>query len=85
MSDQHRFIINRKGAGGLAGSRTNTAGNFREIVGRMKAVTSLLPAILINQLIHVGYAIIQWTTCAMAKRYSAIHAPGCLLLDLIGR
>jgi hypothetical protein len=45
----------------------------------------LLPAVFEEQFIEIGYGVLEWTAHAVAKRYSTVHAPGCLLMDFIRR
>jgi hypothetical protein len=85
MSDQHGLVVNRKRTGGFTRSGADPTGNFREVVGRMKIVTRLSPAVPVHKLIHVRYGILERTTRTVTERYSTIHAPGRLPLDLVGR
>jgi hypothetical protein len=85
MPDEHRLVAYRKGAGRLAGRRTNSAGYFREIVRRMEQLARLSPVSLVHEVVEVRDRVSQGAAHAVAKGNAAIHTSSRLPPDLLRR
>src|SRR5690606_26112037 len=91
--DGHRFGDQSQHAGSLAGSRTDTPGEFLEIVGFMQPVKSLFPLAAIDQIVPFRDEVVDRAPhrftpdlcSALAERYSAIHAAGTLSPEFLLR
>ena len=85
VPDEDRFIADSEGARRLARRRTQTAGDFGEVVRRMEQTARLLPPPLEDQFIEVGNEIAERAARPVTERDAAIHAPPCLLNDFVRR
>src|SRR5690606_1605131 len=79
--DAYCVIIDVQRTGGLAGGRAHTAGELREVVGRVQHVQRTAPVLFVDQVVPVGNDIVD-RAAAGAERYTAVHAARALLLGL---
>ena len=77
-----RVVVEVEGAGFLARGRTDAAGEFRKVVGRVQDVECTAPIVLVDQVVPVRDDVVDWATL-MAEGDAAIHATGALLRDLL--
>ncbi|EKE17158.1 MAG: hypothetical protein ACD_10C00594G0001 [uncultured bacterium] len=82
--DADRRCVNPQGAGRFTGRRADTAGEVREVVGRMQDFQRLFPVAAINQIVPVGNDVIH-RTAVIAERNAAIHAARTLCFGVIVR
>ena len=59
--DRHRLVVEIKRAGGLAGRWTNAAGEFREVVGRVKIGEPRFQSPSIGKVVPVGDLVVDRT------------------------
>jgi hypothetical protein len=71
--DRHRLLSEVERTSGFAWRRTDAAGNFGEIVGRMQVADRLLPIAAIDEIVPVGDLVVDRTT-VVAIGDAAIHA-----------
>ena len=69
----HRIIVNIERARGLTRGRTNAAGKFGEIIGRVQIAQRGLPIARIDKVVPVRNLIVH-RTAIMAIGHAAIHA-----------
>src|SRR5205823_3934647 len=71
--DRHRVVVDVQRTAGLARRRTDAAGEFRKIVGRVQRYQSLTPLVAIDEVIPVRDQIVD-RAALVAERDAAIHA-----------
>ena len=80
--DGDRVLVDVERAGGFARRRTDPAGDFRKVVGRMQVARRLLPVAGIDQVVPIGDLVVdraarragQQRAGALAIGHAAIHA-----------
>ncbi len=82
--DGHRVLVDREGAGGLAGGGADAAGELREVVGRMQGGQRALPLAPVDEVVPVRDQVAEGTA-AVAERHAAVHAAGALAARLVVR
>jgi hypothetical protein len=80
--DGNRGLIDPQYTGTFTGSRTNPAGELREIICCRKNFISLFPVLPIDRIVEFGNNISKRAS-VMAKRYTAVHTPGRLLHEFL--
>ena len=83
LLDRHRVFVDPQHASRFAWGRANAPREFGEIIRRLQPLQSLAPMIAIHQIVPVGDDVPQ-RAAGVAERHAAIHAPGALLLQLLG-
>ena len=71
--DTHRVVVYIERACRLARRRTDAAGEFGKIVGRMQRRQRCAPVLLVDQVVPVGNDVVDRAT-AHAERRAAVHA-----------
>src|SRR5580693_1458097 len=79
--DGDRRFVDSQDAGGFARRGTNTAGEFRKIVGGMQHTDSFAPAVAVDQIVPIRNDVVQWAA-GVAERHAAIHAARALRANL---
>mmetsp|Transcript_23427 Transcript_23427/g.67264 ORF Transcript_23427/g.67264 Transcript_23427/m.67264 type:complete len:944 (+) Transcript_23427:2462-5293(+) len=71
--------------GALAGGGADAASELGEVVGLQQPVQGLLPILLVDQLVPLGDQVAKWASAGgrLAEWHAAVHAPGCLCLELL--
>jgi hypothetical protein len=85
MADEDGLVVDGQSAGCLAGGWTYAAGNFGEVVGRMKIFAGLPPSALENKLIEFGDSVFNRASRTVAERDAAVGASGRLLFYIVRR
>src|SRR3989338_9299459 len=81
FADSNRIIIDPQDAGILAGSRADPAGDFRQVVGRIKQGKSAGPIARHHLFVPFG-DVVSERTAPMAEGGAAVHTTAGLLLRL---
>src|SRR6478752_1279777 len=83
--DGYRIVVDVERAGGLARRRTDAAGDFRKIIGRVEIARRFLPVAAIHQVVPVRDLVVH-RTAGVTIRNAAIHAArGLLRILLVGQ
>ena len=83
--DGHRIVVDVERAGGLARRRTDAAGDFRKIIGRVQVARGFLPVAAIDQVVPVRDLVVH-RTAGVTIGNAAIHAArGLLRVLLVGQ
>ena len=80
--DADRIVVDAQRAGFFARRRTDAAGEFREIVGRVQRLDRPLPVLLVNQVVAVRNDVVD-RAAGHAKRDAAVHAARALRFRLV--
>src|SRR6201999_1352059 len=73
--DGDRVVVDVQRAGRLARRGTDTAGELREIVGRVQVARGLFPVALIDEVVEVGDLVVD-----RAARRARRHRPGAVAI-----
>jgi len=84
LLDRHRVLINPEDASGFTRRRTESPGELGEIIGGVKPIDRVSPAIVEHEIIPIGNQIPQRAT-VIAEGDAAIHASACLFANLCDR
>jgi len=79
--DRDRVLVDSEHTGPLAGSRTQSASEFWEVVGRVESLDCFAPPILVDEVVPVRNDVAQ-RAAVVAEGNPAIHAATCLLLQV---
>jgi len=82
--DGHWWLVDAQHATGFTRGRTDTPGEFGEIIGGAKDLIGLLPLLAVYVVVKLGNDISEGAA-VMAEGDTAIHAPGRLVVELFGR
>src|SRR3989344_3139351 len=80
--DRHRIVVDAEHARALAWRRTNGAGEFREIIGRVQPLDGFRPLVAVHQVVPVGNDVAERATL-VAERNAAVHAARALLFQFV--
>src|SRR4029079_17042569 len=76
------LVVNAEHARLFAGRGTDSAGELREIVGLVKLIDRVAPAVFVNQIVPLRNNVSQ-RAAVVAEWNSAIHAAGALLAQIL--
>ena len=79
--DGHRRVDDVQGAGGLAGRGADTAGELREVVGRLQVLERRQPLLAIDEVVEVRDLVVH-RTAVVTVGNPTVHAAGGLLGQL---
>src|SRR5882762_5367425 len=80
--DADRVVVDSQYARFLARSRTDTAGEFGEIVGGMQRLDGVLPVLLVDEIVEIRNDVVD-RAARHAKRGAAVHATCALDFRLL--
>src|SRR5712691_8599040 len=80
--DADRVVVDAQHARFLARSRTDTAGEFGEIVGGMQRLDGVLPVLLVDEIVEIRNDVVD-RAARHAKRCTAVHATRALDFRLL--
>ena len=84
LLDRDRVVVDREHAGRLARGGTDPPGELGEVVGQMELLRGLAPLVPVDEVVPLGNQVPERAPL-VAERDPAVHAPGTLAPELLGR
>jgi len=84
LLDGYGVLIDANNTSGFTRGRTQSPGELGKVVGCVKSINGVSPAIVENEIVPIGNQISE-RAAVIAERDSAIHASACLFTNLCDR